>query len=193
MFFKDKRKKITAFSKLALLVTISLAWLISCCRTDTLQTKAIPVAPSYIQSYFSPNGGCTEAIITEIKQAKECILVQAYSFTSEPIASALIDAYKRGGKVEIIVDKSQENGKGSKADVVSKAGIPTFIDSKHAIAHNKIILIDHKVIITGSFNFTANAEERNAENLLVIKGNPELLSKYELNYTNCKEHSVTIN
>ena len=59
------------------------------------------------QVYFSPRGGCTEAIISQIDKAKSEILVQAYSFTSAPIAKALLNAHKRGIKVEAILDKSQ--------------------------------------------------------------------------------------
>jgi phosphatidylserine/phosphatidylglycerophosphate/cardiolipin synthase-like enzyme len=69
--------------------------------------------------------------------------------------------------------------------VVSNAGIPTYIDDKHAIAHNKIIIIDQSSIITGSFNFTKAAEEKNAENLLVIRGDDALVKKYLANF---KEH-----
>jgi phosphatidylserine/phosphatidylglycerophosphate/cardiolipin synthase-like enzyme len=61
------------------------------------------------QVYFSPNGGCTQAIVREITDAKSEILVQAYSFTSAPIAKALVSAHKRGVKVEAILDKSQRS------------------------------------------------------------------------------------
>jgi len=94
-----------------------------------------------VEVFFSPNGGCTEAIVTELGKAKKTIYVQAYSFTSAPIAGALVDAHKRGVHVEVILDKSQRTEKYSSADFVSHAGIPTFIDSKHAIAHNKIMVI----------------------------------------------------
>jgi phosphatidylserine/phosphatidylglycerophosphate/cardiolipin synthase-like enzyme len=85
-------------------------------------------------------------------------LVQAYSFTSAPIANALVDAHKRGVNVQVILDKSQRTEKYSSADFVARAGIPTFIDAKHAIAHNKIMVIDGYEILTGSFNFTKAAE-----------------------------------
>ena len=94
------------------------------------------------QVYFSPHGNCTEAIVKEIDNAKSEILVQAYSFTSAPIAKALTDAFKRGVKVEAILDKSQRKEKYTAATFLVNAGIPTFIDDKHAIAHNKIMIID---------------------------------------------------
>lgn len=118
--------------------------------------------------YFSPRGGCTEAILTELNNAKNTILVQAYSFTSAPIAKALLNAHKRGVKVEVILDKSQLTDKYSSATFLFNAGIPTKIDSAHAIAHNKVMVINGETVITGSFNFTKAAEEQNAENLLII-------------------------
>ena len=140
------------------------------------------------QVCFSPKGGCTEAIVSQIDKAKSEILVQAYSFTSAPIAMALVNAHKRGVKVEAILDKSQKRERYTSATFVSNAGIPTYIDSKHAIAHNKIMIIDKETVITGSFNFTKAAEEKNAENLLIIR-NKDLAKIYMENWYKHKEHS----
>ena len=137
---------------------------------------------------FSPRGGCTENIVEQINAAKLEILVQAYSFTSAPIAKALTDAFKRGVKVQVILDKSQKSEKYTSATFISNAGIPTCIDDKHAIAHNKIMIIDKETVITGSFNFTKAAEEKNAENVLVIKSK-ELAKVYMDNWYKHKEHS----
>jgi len=143
---------------------------------------------SPIQVCFSPKGGCTEAIVSQIDKAKTEILVQAYSFTSAPIAKALVNAHKRGVKVEAILDKSQKRERYTSATFISNAGIPTYIDSKHAIAHNKIMIIDKETVITGSFNFTKAAEEKNAENLLIIR-NKDLAKVYMENWYKHKEHS----
>ncbi|MEI9963288.1 MAG: phospholipase D family protein [Limisphaerales bacterium] len=142
-----------------------------------------------VQVFFSPKGGCTEAVVANLAKAKSNVLVQAYSFTSAPIAKALVDAEKRGVKVQIILDKSQRSERYSSADFVKNAGIPTYIDAKHAIAHNKIMVIDGKTILTGSFNFTKAAEESNAENLLVIQNDPALMAKYIANWKAHLAHS----
>ena len=146
-------------------------------------------ASGTVAVYFSPRGGATEAIISEISKAQKTIHLQAYSFTSAPIAKALLDAHKRGVHVEAILDKSQKTAKYTSATFLVNAGIPVLIDSKHAIAHNKIIIIDQSTLITGSFNFTKAAEEKNAENLLLIKGNQPLVDKYLKNYEEHKGHS----
>lgn len=104
----------------------------------------------------------------ELGQTKTSVLVQAYSFTSAPIAKALLDAHKRGVKVQVILDKSQRKEKYTEATLLSNQGIRVKIDAAHQIAHNKIIIIDGETVITGSLNFTKAAEGKNAENLLVI-------------------------
>ncbi|OPY82513.1 MAG: Phospholipase D precursor [Syntrophorhabdus sp. PtaU1.Bin153] len=139
---------------------------------------------------FSPDGNCTQVIIKEIASARSEILVQAYSFTSAPIAKALIDAHKRGVKVEVILDKSQRKAKYTSASFLANMRVPTYIDDAHAIAHNKIMIIDRTTVITGSFNFTKAAEEKNAENLLIIKSK-ELAGIYIDNWMKHREHSET--
>ena len=110
------------------------------------------------------------------------------SFTSAPIAKALVEAHKRGVKIEVILDKSQRTEKYSEADFLRNMGIPVRIDAKHAIAHNKVMVIDDGVVITGSFNFTKAAEENNAENLLVIR-DKALAVKYTANWKAHAGHS----
>ena len=78
-----------------------------------------------VSVHFSPKGGATETVVQEISHAKSQILVQAYSFTSAPIAKALIDASKRGVKIHAVLDKSNETQKYSAATFLFNAGIPT--------------------------------------------------------------------
>jgi len=140
------------------------------------------------QVYFSPHGGCTDAVIRELNKAQITILVQAYTFTSAPIAKALLNAHKRGVKVEVILDKSQKTQKYSSATFLYNQGIPVKIDAKHAIAHNKVMIIDGETVITGSFNFTKAAEENNAENLLIIH-DKKLAERYIKNWEEHEMHS----
>lgn len=161
-------------------------FLFSACSNTQATDVTINNTPSQI--YFSPNGGCTDALVKEISRAKQEILVQAYSFTSKEIAKALVDASKKGVHTEIILDKSNKSQKYSAADFTHNMGIPTFIDAEHAIAHNKIMVIDKETVITGSFNFTKAAEEKNAENLLILKSK-ELAKQYIDNWNRHKGHS----
>jgi phosphatidylserine/phosphatidylglycerophosphate/cardiolipin synthase-like enzyme len=141
-----------------------------------------------IKVFFSPDGGCLDAIIREIDNAKSEILVQAYSFTSKKIANSLVDAFKRHVKVEVILDQSNRSEKHTMASFLANKGIPVYIDSKHGTAHNKLMIIDKSTVITGSYNLIKAAESDNAENLLIIpsKGLADL---YMANWEKHKKHS----
>jgi phosphatidylserine/phosphatidylglycerophosphate/cardiolipin synthase-like enzyme len=138
--------------------------------------------------YFSPKGGCQEALVHELKAARREILVQAYSFTSEPICLALIEAKKRGVHVEILLDRSNEQEKYSDLHLLLEHGLAPLIDDSHAIAHNKVMVIDQKTIVTGSYNFTNQAEHENAENMLVLKHHPDLVRAYRQSFQAHKAH-----
>jgi hypothetical protein len=140
-----------------------------------------------IEVYFSPKGGCQDAIIKELDAAKLSVHVQAYSFTSAPIAKALLDAHKRGVKVEVVIDESRVTEQYSEATFFVNQGVPVLADGKHAIAHNKVMIIDGKTLITGSFNFTKAAEASNAESRVldivsetapIVTWTPEAVYRY---------------
>lgn len=164
------------------LALLFLLIVVVACSSPSPSISAGPAVTPIIEVSFSPKGGATEAVVSELSNAKQEILVQAYSFTSAPIAKALVDAQKRGVKDTVVLDKSQRSKKYSSADFVNNARIPTYIDAKYAIAHNKIMIIDGATLITGAFNFTKAAEEKNAENLLVIRGDAGLVKKYLANF-----------
>jgi phosphatidylserine/phosphatidylglycerophosphate/cardiolipin synthase-like enzyme len=170
-----------ANSNLAACLALGGALLLAGCEPQTS-------IPQGVQVYFSPRGGATEAVVKVLDHATNSVLVQAYSFTSAPIAKALVDAHRRGVKVRVILDDSQRTEKYSEADFLKNNGITTLIDAQHAIAHNKIMVVDDYVVITGSFNFTKAAEEHNAENLLVIN-DPALAKQYVGNWHAHEEHS----
>ena len=148
------------------------------------------VVQTSVSSHFSPKGGCTDAIVRELNHARREILMQAYSFTCTTIAAALTAARARGVSVRIILDRANEKETYSRElACYRKQGLDVLIDAHHAIAHNKIIIVDRRTIITGSFNFTRQAEHENAENLLIIKGRPDLVHDYVQNFLAHQAHS----
>ena len=138
--------------------------------------------------YFSPHGGATAAIVAEIGRAKKDLRVAAYSFTSEKIALALIAAKARGVDVQVILDDGSAKDKRSQFKQVQAAGVLVYLDSAHAIMHNKVIIVDGSTLLTGSFNFSEAAEKSNAENLLILRGR-KLASAYGQDWTNHLKHS----
>jgi phosphatidylserine/phosphatidylglycerophosphate/cardiolipin synthase-like enzyme len=146
------------------------------------------VPPASVHVHFSPKGGCGERVVEAIDMARQQVLVMAYSFTYDPIVKALMDAHARGVDVELIFDKSNETELRSDMPRCVEKGMKVLVDAEHAIAHNKVMIIDQKVVVTGSFNFTRQAEDANAENLLIIKHNKELAQKFLQYYENHKVH-----
>jgi len=163
-----------------------------CLAAPALAALAAPAVPAPAQPrwavYFSPRGGCTEAIVAAVGQARRFLHIEAYIFTSQPILKAVIAAQTRGVKVAVILDAGESEEKFSVLRSLLAARVPTWIDAAYQIAHNKIMIIDGETVITGSFNFTASAEEYNAENLLVIR-DQALAARYEANFQEHLRHS----
>jgi phosphatidylserine/phosphatidylglycerophosphate/cardiolipin synthase-like enzyme len=156
---------------------------------DTVSPASVRVSSPRLQVLFSPDGGCTEAIVDALGKARTSLDVQAYSFTSAPIAEAVAKAFARGVRVRIVLDKSQRSERYTSATYLANHNVPTWIDAKHAIAHNKVILVDGRTIFTGSFNFTKSADQKNAENLLIIEGDSKLFAQYLANFEEHLAHS----
>ncbi len=135
------------------------------------------------QLCFVPDGAsCQELLVSAIDQTQSQLRVQAYSFTSAPIAAAIKRAKERGVDVKVILDKSQVSQKYSGATYLRNAGIDVVIDTRPAIAHNKVMIFDGKAVFTGSFNFTKAAQQRNAENGMIVRGDKALTDAYLANW-----------
>ena len=146
----------------------------------------------YVKAYgvvaFSPNGGCTEALVRRINEARSEVLAQCYLFTSKRIAAALIDAGRRGVKVHVLADPSNLKTNASLTRTMADKGVDVLYDSAHAIAHNKVMIFDGRAVATGSFNFTGAAERSNAENLLILE-DAGLAALYARNWREHAAHS----
>jgi phosphatidylserine/phosphatidylglycerophosphate/cardiolipin synthase-like enzyme len=142
-----------------------------------------------IAVYFSPGGGAMAAILNEIDHANRSIDVQAYLITAEEIVDALKAAQERGVRVRIILDKNNIGGIYSAAAYLARTSLPVWRDGRHKDAHDKIMLIDGRTIITGSFNFTNQSEDLNAENLLIIRDKPVLFAAYLAHFEEHLRHS----
>ncbi len=121
-----------------------------------------------VSLFFSPQGGCEATIVNAINAADSEILVAAYSFSSKPIARALYAASKRGVPVQVLLDRKQPTIHYSMANDLVINGLAIRVDRREPLMHMKTIIIDGKILITGSYNFTASAEHRNVEILAVI-------------------------
>ena len=139
--------------------------------------------------YFTPPANAAAAIVKAIDDSEREVLVQAYGFTHNAIAQALIRAHQRGVEVRVLLDRKSQSSNRYVMDVLSDAQIELRQDGKHAIAHNKVMVIDRTIVITGSFNFTNSASTRNAENFLVLKS-ADLAEKYSQQWQHHWAHGV---
>jgi phospholipase D len=135
---------------------------------------------------FTPAQECADLILTEIDRAQTTILVQAYNLTAWPVVEALCAARKRGVVVRIIVDKTHNHIK--QMNTLKKAGAAVRLDHKPAIAHNKIMIFDGQVVLTGSYNFSYSAEKRNTENIILVRS-PDVAKLYEANWHDRHGHT----
>ena len=128
--------------------------------------------------YFSLSNNPQKAIIKNINQAEAFINIAMYVFTDKEIAIPLIDAQKRGVKVRVYLDKSQIESSYSVSSLLVQKGIKVRISTNNYIMHNKFAIIDNRLLLTGSYNWTFSANNRNDENLMIID-DPEVIARYQ--------------
>lgn len=133
---------------------------------------------AHMEAAFSPQQGAIDLVLRTINSAEKSIRVAAYSFTYPPIAEALVNAHRRGVDVKVVLDGKQREDKHSVFRYLKNNNIETRVNFSYAIMHHKFMIIDHKTLQLGSFNYTKSAEKRNAENVLVIREAPDILDAY---------------
>lgn len=161
-------------------------------RRESVARTTVVANPGKTEFAFSPGKESTDLIVKVIRSATKTIRLAAYSFTSKPLAEALISAHRRGVDVQVVLDKSNATARYSSATFLANAGVPTRIDSKHPIAHSKYMIIDDKTVETGSFNYT-KAAMRNSENVVVFWDSPEIAKTYNHDWHPHWEHSAPYN
>jgi phosphatidylserine/phosphatidylglycerophosphate/cardiolipin synthase-like enzyme len=173
----------------------AVALSLSLCITPSVQALQTPApagalaASGTVQYAFTPGDAADGMIIAAVDAARRQILVQSYSFTHPRIAAALVRAQRRGVEVAVLVDAEQARGDATVLRDLARGKVLLRYDHRHAAAHNKTMVIDAGLeqcaVITGSYNFTSAAQYRNAENALVLRGNPPLCAAY---YDNWRHH-----
>ena len=156
---------------------------------------AIVPAQGSVEIAFTPGDDAEGAILRAVHEARHSVQVQAFLFTSRTLANALIAAKRRGVAVELLTDREMLiKGQNSQVPQLASAGIPVWLEVRYAAAHNKVMLIDAEeagcAVITGSYNFTHSAQSRNAENLLILRGNPALARAYLDNWRRHRDEAV---
>ncbi|MCL2879144.1 MAG: phospholipase D-like domain-containing protein [Treponema sp.] len=148
-----------------------------------------------IKIYFSPADNCDVQIVNLINNAKSELNIAVYSFNRPNIADAVIQAYERGVAVRVVFDESQLTGPNSKQTYLQDAGVPVRKDKPGSAAysqmHNKFAIIDKRIVITGSYNWTTNATTNNDENMLVITS-PDTAAAYNTEFEKIWAHATDL-
>ncbi|MDN0082460.1 phospholipase D family protein [Crenobacter sp. SG2305] len=156
------------------LLTVMLAMALT--STAAMATP-LPAGAGY-EVGFSPNAGSLELVLKGISSAKSQILVAAYSFTSKPIATALLNAHRRGVKVFVVADQKDNSKAYSAVQFLANQGVPVKVNGNYSIFHHKFMVFDGVSVETGSFNYSAAAANKNAENVLLLSNVKPLADNY---------------
>jgi len=170
---------------------LTLLGVFSCLASAQPEDPALP-ADATVEVAFSPKGQGQALIIKAIQSATVSIRVAAYSFTSKPIAEALRDAHQHGIDVRIVADSKGNTNQYTAVTYLANQGVPVRLNDKYAIMHNKYIIIDGRHVESGSFNYTASAQNKNAENVLLLWNVPELAEKYTRNWEKLWNEGVDV-
>jgi len=131
-----------------------------------------------LEVYFSPEDGVSAHLVDLLRSARKSIRILAYSFTSDDLADAVLERARQGVDVSGVFEAQQvASNTGGEYERLEQAGLDVRLDGNPRNMHHKVILIDDQIVVFGSYNFTANAERKNDENLLVIR-NPDIANRF---------------
>lgn len=189
---QDKSPK-RLFSAIPLVGIFVLGFLFGFIASDSLRQRSVRATPSAGSSarpeiYFSPDGRIQNRLADLISSSRTSIDIAIFDLTAAPLADALIKAHQRGVNVRMVADKRQSKGERSRIPVLLQSGLDVHIRSggKGGIMHNKFAIFDGRLLFTGSYNWTQNAEFRNFENA-VFTTDPDVIFSYQ------KEFDVLFN
>lgn len=141
---------------------------------------------------FAPDPAALELVLKTIQSARRSIHVAAYVFTSKPVAQALLTAQRAGIEVAVVADRKENSGRYSATRFLADQQVPVRLNARYGIFHHKFMIIDAMHVQTGSFNYTAAAASKNAENVLVVWNAPELAARYEQQWQRLWQEADTL-
>jgi mitochondrial cardiolipin hydrolase len=117
--------------------------------------------------FFSPGTDCLNAITRSLKNAKKKARICVFTISDNRIVDAIKEMQLNGIDIKIISDNDKRYDMGNDIDYIAGLGIEVKLDTTHAHMHHKFAVIDDKLTITGSYNWTRSAEQKNYENILL--------------------------
>jgi phosphatidylserine/phosphatidylglycerophosphate/cardiolipin synthase-like enzyme len=144
---------------------------------STVDQQKLTIDGTPIQVLFSPEDKAISQIVPYLQGAKKSIRFMAFTFTQPLIGEAMIEAAKRKVKVSGVFETVGADSEYGEMTPLACAKIPVRIDGNFAFLHHKVIIVDNRYVITGSLNFTDNADQSNNENVIIID-NTEIAKLY---------------
>lgn len=141
---------------------------------------------------FSPNGESLQIVLRGISDAKKSVLVAAYSFTSRSVSEALLAAHKRGIKVAVVADQKGNSTRYTAVNFLANHGVSVRLNGNYTIMHHKFMVIDGISVQLGSFNYSSAAVDKNAENVLLLKGVPDIASQYAEEWKRLWDEGISV-
>jgi phosphatidylserine/phosphatidylglycerophosphate/cardiolipin synthase-like enzyme len=135
--------------------------------TTSTATTTVNI-PSVRETCFSRVERCDVLLISLINRANRSVYVAVYSFTRDSLATALISAKERGVEVRVVIERERAYEQGSEYPRLKSAGVDVRLDGNPNLMHHKFMVIDGYIVVTGSYNWSSAAEDRNDENIVVI-------------------------
>lgn len=151
-----------------------------------ISPSTVEVGGTQIEVLFSPDTRVGERITALLLGAEKSIYVMAFNLTLDPIADAILRRAGEGIDVQGLFDAGQSQNQGSDVARLAEAGVDIMLDGNPRKMHHKVIIVDERIVITGSYNFSRNAEEKNDENVLIIYS-PKLAGQYLQEFLRLRE------
>ena len=149
-------------------------------RADTPVPRVV-IGAAEVHVLFSPDDGVLRQLLALVGGAERSVEFLAFAFTSTDLAQVMIDRARHGVEVRGVFDEEQAGGQGSVYGLMREAGMEVRLDSLRGDMHHKVILIDRAIVVTGSYNFSRSAEERNDENLIILHS-PQVAAQYLIEF-----------
>jgi len=142
----------------------------------------VTIDDTRIDIYFSPDDGVINSLVNLLNSAKESIYFLTFSFTSNELGDIIREKDEAGLTVAGVMDEEQiSSNQGTEYDPFKQAGIDVRIDGNAGQMHHKVFILDEKIVVLGSYNFSQNAEVRNDENLIIVY-NPIIAEQFMMEF-----------
>lgn len=150
-------------------------------KTKGTPHPVVTVNGTRIETYFAPQDSVERRIVDAVRGSQRSIHFLAFSFTADAIAQAMLERRAAGVTLAGVFETTGSNTEFSEFGKLKSQGVPVYQDGSPWAMHHKVIIIDERIVIFGSFNFSDNAATQNDENLLIVD-NPDIARAFKAEY-----------